>query len=369
MKKNFGKTAKRTVCLLLTAVILLSCSLFTSAKREENPLQNYDSMTIVGTDDMTLVFHKIWGGEVRVPVESVYMNERNGEKVALFITNDRSLYDFEAQVTEVKESGSAETKYRFTVGRLTSSNAIPMTPFMEACNVAFIYMAMIIDYDPVSAPMPLSGYAGTVTKDNIDYIVGFVSQLFNADNAPEGSERVDEQGRIYYNWGVYSAFSNIKVFFDVTLDDIKQSSYYDEAQNGPGYIRVYPCPKNTDYMNLKISVKHDADADIWNCRETYLNKDGSSSSFTLAFNDDAIVTKLIPDPHRYPAGDTDGDGSTDITDAMMLFYYVAKKTDLTDEQLGRSHSNSDYGIDIEDAMALFYYVAKKTDRFFSPTES
>ena len=29
MKKNFGKTAKRTVCLLLTAVILLSCSLFT----------------------------------------------------------------------------------------------------------------------------------------------------------------------------------------------------------------------------------------------------------------------------------------------------------------------------------------------------
>ena len=127
MKKNFGKTAKRTVCLLLTAVILLSCSLFTSAKREENPLQNYDSMTIVGTDDMTLVFHKIWGGEVRVPVESVYMNERNGEKVALFITNDRSLYDFEAQVTEVKESGSAETKYRFTVGRLTSSNAIPMT--------------------------------------------------------------------------------------------------------------------------------------------------------------------------------------------------------------------------------------------------
>lgn len=155
----------------------------------------------------------------------------------------------------------------------------------------------------------------------------------------------------------------------MTLDDIKQSSYYDETQNGPGYIRVYPCPKNTNYMNLKISVKHDADADVWNCRETYLNKDGSSSSFTLAFNDDAIVTKLIPDPHRYPAGDTDGDGSTDITDAMMLFYYVAKKTDLTDEQLGRSHSNSDYSIDIEDAMALFYYVAKKTDRFFSPTES
>ena len=54
---------------------------------------------------------------------------------------------------------------------------------------------------------------------------------------------------------------------------------------------------------------------------------------------------------------------------MMLVCYVAKKTDLTDEQLGRSHSNSDYGIDIEDAMALFYYVAKKTDRFFSPTES
>ena len=63
----------------------------------------------------------------------------------------------------------------------------------------------------------------------------------------------------------------------------------------------------------------------------------------------------------YLCGDADGDGTVDIIDAMLVFYHVAKKELMTDEQCRRCDTNDDGEVDIEDAMKIFYYVAKKTD--------
>lgn len=54
--------------------------------------------------------------------------------------------------------------------------------------------------------------------------------------------------------------------------------------------------------------------------------------------------------------DLNSDGEVDITDAMILFYHVAKKS-LIEGDMG--DLNHDGEIDISDAMILFYYVAKK----------
>lgn len=58
-------------------------------------------------------------------------------------------------------------------------------------------------------------------------------------------------------------------------------------------------------------------------------------------------------------GDANNDGQVDIEDAMMVFYHVAKKSLLTDDQASRCDVTKDGNIDIEDAMNIFYYVAKK----------
>ena len=60
-------------------------------------------------------------------------------------------------------------------------------------------------------------------------------------------------------------------------------------------------------------------------------------------------------------GDADGNGEVDIADAMLIFYHVAKKELLTDEQLLRCDTNDDNEVDIVDAMRVFYFVAKKID--------
>ena len=54
--------------------------------------------------------------------------------------------------------------------------------------------------------------------------------------------------------------------------------------------------------------------------------------------------------------DLNSDGEVDITDAMILFYHVAKKSPM-DSDIG--DLNHDGEIDISDAMILLYYVAKK----------
>ena len=58
-------------------------------------------------------------------------------------------------------------------------------------------------------------------------------------------------------------------------------------------------------------------------------------------------------------GDVNVDGIVDISDAMLIFYHVAKKELLTDEQLLRCDTNDDNEVDIVDAMRVFYFVAKK----------
>ena len=66
-------------------------------------------------------------------------------------------------------------------------------------------------------------------------------------------------------------------------------------------------------------------------------------------------------------GNCDGSvgGEVDITDAMLLFYYVAKKITVQDVQDPEAMDiNQDYAVDITDAMLLFYYVAKKPDSDF-----
>ena len=58
-------------------------------------------------------------------------------------------------------------------------------------------------------------------------------------------------------------------------------------------------------------------------------------------------------------GDINNDGTVDIVDAMLLFYHVAKKELLSEDELSRGDLDGDGFIDISDAMLLFYFVAKK----------
>ena len=60
-------------------------------------------------------------------------------------------------------------------------------------------------------------------------------------------------------------------------------------------------------------------------------------------------------------GDADGNKSVDITDAMLVFYHVAKKAELPGDRLPYVEVTGDTSVDISDAMAIFYYVAKRSD--------
>lgn len=65
-------------------------------------------------------------------------------------------------------------------------------------------------------------------------------------------------------------------------------------------------------------------------------------------------------------GDASGDGVVDIADAMLVFYHVAKKELLQDDQLAVCDTNGDGSVDIADAMKIFYFVAKKVSSVKDP---
>lgn len=60
-------------------------------------------------------------------------------------------------------------------------------------------------------------------------------------------------------------------------------------------------------------------------------------------------------------GDINGDKGVDIEDAMLLFYHVAGRQKLAEEQLNVCDFNADDSVDIADAMILFFFVAGRID--------
>ncbi len=86
----------------------------------------------------------------------------------------------------------------------------------------------------------------------------------------------------------------------------------------------------------------------------------------LDYTEYDTVSDVI-EPVYYP-GDINGDESTDIEDAMILFYHIAGKEKLTDEQVALSDFNGDGSVDIADAMLLFYFIAGKVDELITAVE-
>lgn len=86
----------------------------------------------------------------------------------------------------------------------------------------------------------------------------------------------------------------------------------------------------------------------------------------LDYTEYDTVSEVI-EPVYYP-GDINGDESTDIEDAMILFYHIAGKEKLTDEQVALSDFNGDGSVDIADAMLLFYFIAGKVDELITAVE-
>ena len=105
------------------------------------------------------------------------------------------------------------------------------------------------------------------------------------------------------------------------------------------------------YTAVKLVLGGDED-------EGWLSVDNPSTYATYALggfiNDD-------PQP-AIVYGDANGDGSVDITDAMLVFYHVAKKEMMTDaDLLKRCDVDKNGAVDISAAMRVFYFVAKKID--------
>ena len=62
----------------------------------------------------------------------------------------------------------------------------------------------------------------------------------------------------------------------------------------------------------------------------------------------------------YVLGDVNGDEEVDISDAMKMFYHIAKKEFLSDEQLLAYDIDGNGTVDVADVMRVFYFVAKKS---------
>ena len=139
-----------------------------------------------------------------------------------------------------------------------------------------------------------------------------------------------------------------KAVFDISL--VKGG---ETVQPNGSVLVALPVPQGMNGADMR--VYHIAD----NGAKTDMN--AVYSNGFMIFDTDHFSVYSIEPTLNIVYGDADGSGEVDITDAMLVFYHVAKKELLPEDALVRCNVNDDNDVDIADAMAVFYFVAKKTD--------
>ena len=139
-----------------------------------------------------------------------------------------------------------------------------------------------------------------------------------------------------------------KAVFDISL--VKGG---ETVQPNGAVLVALPVPQGMNGSDMR--VYHIAD----NGAKTDMN--AVYSNGFMIFDTDHFSVYSIEPTLNIVYGDADGSGEVDITDAMLVFYHVAKKELLPEDALVRCNTNDDNDVDIADAMAIFYFVAKKTD--------
>ena len=147
---------------------------------------------------------------------------------------------------------------------------------------------------------------------------------------------------------VVKAQTSEKAVFDISL--VKDGV---AVQPNGSVLVALPVPQGMNGADMR--VYHIAD----NGAKTDMN--AVYSNGFMIFDTDHFSVYSIEPTLDIVYGDADGSGEVDITDAMLVFYHVAKKELLPEDALVRCNTNDDNDVDIADAMAIFYFVAKKTD--------
>ena len=353
MKKNI----KRIVCLLFAVVFMFGTAFVSSAEEEY-----LTSFKVSGTNSMTLTFGTSSGQTISVDLGAVLLmpDEEEGN-IAAFISNDPDFGTVYVSYT-VRVNSKKQNVYKFYLGEL-ASNEIVETPFIKACDMAYLYLSLWVNYDAKGSDFTTVGFDGLMTKANVNNIVGFLMPiLYRNDSYVSGDFIFSPPYSEYEYWKFDAVYKIVSQYFTMTQKQLKKSVRYTEDYVKPAMELYQPTLSNRNVLSLMISVEKSGSQ--WICDMGYFTLDGDPITFTLTMNEKLQMIKSVSDK-RFKAGDVNGDGDIDISDAMLLFYAVSKKVDLTPDERSRAMSNWDGARDIEDAMALFYYVAKRTSKFFT----
>ena len=147
---------------------------------------------------------------------------------------------------------------------------------------------------------------------------------------------------------VVKAQTSEKAVFDISL--VKDG---ETVQPNGAVLVALPVPQGMNGADMRVYRIAD------NGAKTDMN--AVYSNGFMIFDTDHFSVYSIEPTLNIVYGDADGSGEVDITDAMLVFYHVAKKELLPEDALVRCNVNDDNDVDIADAMAIFYFVAKKTD--------
>lgn len=227
MKKNI----KRIVCLLFAVVFMFGTAFVSSAEEEY-----LTSFKVSGTNSMTLTFGTSSGQTISVDLGAVLLmpDEEEGN-IAAFISNDPDFGTVYVSYT-VRVNSKKQNVYKFYLGEL-ASNEIVETPFIKACDMAYLYLSLWVNYDAKGSDFTTVGFDGLMTTANVNNIVVFLMPvLYSHEYASSETLPVLPSVPGYKGVKISAAHKVVSEYFTMTEKQLKKSGCYDSFYVSQGLL-------------------------------------------------------------------------------------------------------------------------------------
>lgn len=231
---------------------------------------------------------------------------------------------------------------RVTVGNCTS-NAIDGNMFLD------IYLWK--ELRSIAAEHYIPDFDGAVTDKNIDAVIGFayaVSLLNVAGIEPD----MIENGVPYYRFSVDDAMEVVSGLFNITIDDLTKSNYYDADSK-----TILVPEEDFDFGgdNFTSTLEYNKTTGGYTTTFSYISA-VNSAEITVVMKWDRYgkISGVSVDDGTEPVimGDVDGDGVVTMRDVLLLRKYVMGIIDETEINLSVADLDESGEITVKDVLLL-----------------
>mgnify|MGYP004602769873 CR=1 FL=1 len=278
--------------------------------------------------------------------DGVHPSEQGYAKMGQYWSNLLTETYFHGTVTPTTTTTTAATTTTTTETTTTTTGTTTATDSTPAETTT---SAQITTTEPQTNPSGDSAFTLTDVAFDTDIDLQPYSDITSIDVIFSAADGASYNGSVTFDgWNEATSF---------TSADLKNQTLTVTPSKAYGKMTVHKYFGDVTLEKVIVHTKSSA-VSTTTTETAVITTEAKTTTETTTTTMPAVTTTMVTTVTEAVNGDVNGDGTTDLTDLVMLQKYLVRKGTLTAEQSSRADLNADHVLNVVDAMLLRQLLLK-----------